>query len=82
METGDNTTNTTPTATTPAQAIWALLLLLPLNTKFLVRPIDGCNKWKPIAAVLLKAKNIEKLNKNISNDNSTCYFMLLLPASR
>ena len=65
METGNNIT---PTAMTPTQAIWALLLLLPLNMKFLVQPVDGCNKWKPIASVL-KAKNIEKLNKNVSNDD-------------
>jgi len=65
METGNNIT---PTAMTPTQAIWALLLLPPLNTKFLMRPVDGCDKWKPIASVL-KAKHIKKLNKNVSNDD-------------
>jgi len=58
----------TTTAMTPAQAIWALLLLLPLSTKFLVRPFDGCSKWKPVNAVL-KAKNIDSLSKNVSNDD-------------
>jgi hypothetical protein len=29
---------------TPEKAIWALLLLLPLNTKFLFRNGDGCSK--------------------------------------
>ena len=53
---------------TPAQVIWALLLLLPLNTKFLVRPFDGCSKWKPVTTVL-KAKNIDTLSKNVSNDD-------------
>ena len=52
MEPGNNIT---PTTMTPTQAIWALLLLLPLNMKFLVWPVDGCNKWKPIAS-FLKAK--------------------------
>ena len=58
----------TTTTMTPAQAIWALLLLLPLKTKFLIRPVDGCDKWPPVASIL-KAKSVDNLSKNVSNDD-------------
>lgn len=58
-----------PTATmTPEKAIWALLLLLPLDTKFLFRNVGKCSKWLPITKVL-KAKYIDSLSKHVSNDD-------------
>mmetsp|Transcript_12323 Transcript_12323/g.18452 ORF Transcript_12323/g.18452 Transcript_12323/m.18452 type:complete len:104 (-) Transcript_12323:18-329(-) len=63
------------TAMTPAQDIWALLLLLPHSTKFLVRPFDGRSKWKPVTTAL-KAKNIDSLSKNVSNDDFDSLLLL------
>jgi hypothetical protein len=56
--------------TPAAHSIWALLLLLlPLKTKFIVQPFDGCSKGMPKNCSLESEEHFNTLCRNVSNDD-------------